>query len=286
LRDRLRGRKDPWAVLFDMAREERPPGANDLIPYWIYQVDGGSRVERRVPILPFSREERRLQRLKASIAVYRLAFGQPRQEDLVDYLREISAEARGVVDLEEFRISLKPPKVEVEQEVSKGLVEYLASRRDGAGPARPLSPAQEARKQRFEKVLRQRCGPAAVELYEEMLEWASGVGLSPWYGGGKKDPSVHVILEQETDWYPLFALYAYKGAAKIALQLKRMRGPFSDPKLRVELLRRLNDLPIQDEPIAEDQVRRYPRVELLRLTFEDRRRGFFEIYEWVVSRYV
>jgi hypothetical protein len=65
-----------------------------------------------------------------------------------------------------------------------------------------------------------------------------------------------------------------------------MRGPFSDPKLRVELLRRLNDLPIQDEPIAEDQVRRYPRVELLRLTFEDRRRGFFEIYEWVVSRYV
>jgi hypothetical protein len=48
----------------------------DMIPYWIYE--GRVRVERRVPMLPFSREVTRLAWLKRSLTVYRLAFGQPR----------------------------------------------------------------------------------------------------------------------------------------------------------------------------------------------------------------
>ena len=44
------GQGDPWEVLFDAAAADRPPGTDDLVPYWIYEVDGGARIERRVPM--------------------------------------------------------------------------------------------------------------------------------------------------------------------------------------------------------------------------------------------
>lgn len=79
--------QDPWKQMFDRARSEAAV-ETDLIPYWIYE--GSVRVERRVPMLPYSREVTRLAWLKRSLTVYRLAFGQPRQDDLLDYLQTLS----------------------------------------------------------------------------------------------------------------------------------------------------------------------------------------------------
>jgi len=100
------GASDPWRVLYDAAAADRPPGANELIPYWIYE--GDATVERRVPMFPFSRETGKLVALQRGIAVYRLAFGQPRQEDLLEFLlpREEMAQEDGV---DGMRISLEPP---------------------------------------------------------------------------------------------------------------------------------------------------------------------------------
>ena len=61
--------------MFDAASAENEADT-DLIPYWIYE--GAVKVERRVPLLPFSREVRRLEWLMHSLTVYRLAFGQRR----------------------------------------------------------------------------------------------------------------------------------------------------------------------------------------------------------------
>ena len=102
--------RDPWKVLFRRARDERPPDSSDLVPYWIFE-DGDARVERRVPMPPFSSEVDQLRRLLGSLAVYRLAFGQPRQEDLVEYLRRVRHKDADAVDLNRFRISLRPPRV-------------------------------------------------------------------------------------------------------------------------------------------------------------------------------
>jgi hypothetical protein len=63
--------------MFEQARSEAISDT-DLIPYWIYE--GSVRVERRVLILRFSREVARLAWLKRSLTVYRLAFGQLRQD--------------------------------------------------------------------------------------------------------------------------------------------------------------------------------------------------------------
>ena len=98
---------DPWKVLFQRARDDRAAHSNDLIPYWIFE-EGSARVQRRVPLLPFSREVDQFRRLVGSLAVYRLAFGQPRQQDLVEYLSRLREDA-GELDLDQFRISLEPP---------------------------------------------------------------------------------------------------------------------------------------------------------------------------------
>jgi hypothetical protein len=106
LRMRYRAGDDPWSILFESAVAERGPDVSDLVPYWVYPVEGGARIERRIPLLPFSREQQRLPDLKASLAVYRLVFGQPRQEDLLAHLK-----GRPLEDIARWRVSLSPPAV-------------------------------------------------------------------------------------------------------------------------------------------------------------------------------
>ena len=96
---------DPWAAMFAAARAATDV-ESDLVPYWIY--DGPTKVERRVPMLPYSTEVARLRWLKKSVAVYRLAFGQPRQDDLMEYLRTLR-EHLSTEDLEALQIRLAPP---------------------------------------------------------------------------------------------------------------------------------------------------------------------------------
>jgi hypothetical protein len=105
LRTRWDGNGDPWARMFALAAAERPAGTNELVPYWIFDTEGGVRIERRVPLLPLSREVAQLEILKRQLALYRLAFGQPRQEDLLAYLsgRELPEGA-----LDAWRVSLEP----------------------------------------------------------------------------------------------------------------------------------------------------------------------------------
>jgi Helicase conserved C-terminal domain len=76
---------DPWAAMFSAAAE-LVGDDSELEPYWVFAREGGARIERHVPMLPMSRDVERLNALRRTLAAYRLAFGQPRQEDLVRYL--------------------------------------------------------------------------------------------------------------------------------------------------------------------------------------------------------
>ena len=55
----------------------------------------------------FSREESRLSRLKRSVAIYRLAFGQPRQDDLLAFLEGV-ADRLAPAELSRLQIDLRP----------------------------------------------------------------------------------------------------------------------------------------------------------------------------------
>ena len=98
---------DPWKQLFEKAEQERPEGVGDIIPYWIFEDKYF--IERQLPILTLSTENGQIERLKKSLVAYRSVIGQPRQQELLEYLegkltpeelREISSE---------LMIDLSPP---------------------------------------------------------------------------------------------------------------------------------------------------------------------------------
>ncbi len=79
---------DVWEALFERAFRERPPEATDLVPFWVFAHPDGARIERHVLTLPSSREHERRDELFRALAMYRMVFGQPRQEDMVRFLAE------------------------------------------------------------------------------------------------------------------------------------------------------------------------------------------------------
>ena len=98
------GEGDPWEFIFQSARNDNLDKP-ELIPYWIFDK-GSTKIQRRIPLLPFSREEIKIDQLKRGLSIYRLAFGQPRQSDLLDHVDFGQDES---IDYYKHLISLEPP---------------------------------------------------------------------------------------------------------------------------------------------------------------------------------
>lgn len=102
------GSRDVWGTLFEIARE-RSPDDHGLVPYWLFPLKDGAHIERHVPALPLSRDAHQLESLRRSLAVYRMVFGQPRQDDLMAFLVErLSRERREAIE-PLLRVDLTPP---------------------------------------------------------------------------------------------------------------------------------------------------------------------------------
>lgn len=101
--------RDHWEAIFASAREAaREHGASEIVPFWVYPLEGGARIERHILALPLSREHAHATALRKSLAVYRMVFGQPRQEDLIRYLLvRIPAQELDPI-MHEARIELAP----------------------------------------------------------------------------------------------------------------------------------------------------------------------------------
>ncbi len=99
---------DLWRALFERAASERGPDDGEMVPYWVFH-QGRAKIDRLVPVLPFSHESTRLPRLRKSLAVYRLAFGQPRQDELVEFLGDRISPELLEGWLSKLRIDLSPP---------------------------------------------------------------------------------------------------------------------------------------------------------------------------------
>ncbi len=100
--------QDPWEAMFQSASTQRASDANELWPYWIYPIENGARIERHVPMLPLSREVERYARLRRSVALYRMVFGQPRQEDLLNFLLTHLSPEEAERQAAELRLDLSP----------------------------------------------------------------------------------------------------------------------------------------------------------------------------------
>ncbi|HEV8036587.1 helicase-related protein [Yoonia sp.] len=98
--------QSPWISMFDAAQEDEVSNgrSGDIIPFWVYP--GNHKVERVVLIPPFRREKERYKDLITSLATYRLAFGQPRQDELISLFSGMEDDF--IQELSELQISLRP----------------------------------------------------------------------------------------------------------------------------------------------------------------------------------
>jgi len=96
---------NPWAALYDLGHDERE-NLGELAPHWVYP--GPARIRRIVLPYLLSSDEARYQRLKDDLALYRLTFGQPRQEDLLEILKRNGVQ-HDPARIEELRLRLAPP---------------------------------------------------------------------------------------------------------------------------------------------------------------------------------
>lgn len=100
--------EDPWAAMFERARLATQDDKGGLVPYWVYEVEDGAHIERHVPALPHSRDLLRFEALRRSLALYRMVFGQPRQDDLMAFLMDrVPDDVRERV-MGELRVDLAP----------------------------------------------------------------------------------------------------------------------------------------------------------------------------------
>ncbi|MFC1552107.1 DEAD/DEAH box helicase [Candidatus Latescibacterota bacterium] len=103
---------DVWEKLFNIAAQEEQmvKGKCELVPYWHLETED-IKIERIIPMYPFSRDRGKLEHILRTLAIYRLAFGQPRQTELVEYLlkRNFSAEELKEI-IDKLLINLCPIK--------------------------------------------------------------------------------------------------------------------------------------------------------------------------------
>lgn len=104
------GSGDPWVRMFDAAAAISDSSDGELSPYWVFSPEGSpAKIERHVPVLPLSRDASKLDRLVKGVATYRLSFGQPRQEELVEYLAGRLSEEELAAMVDRLKVDLSPP---------------------------------------------------------------------------------------------------------------------------------------------------------------------------------
>ena len=99
--------KDIWKEMFFEAQQIENNGeGSDLIPFWgLTEQEDMIKIERIVPMYPFSRDELAYERLIKILSLYRLTLGQARQEELIEYLFK---SCEDMDDVRELFINLSP----------------------------------------------------------------------------------------------------------------------------------------------------------------------------------
>ncbi|HGM6153725.1 TPA: helicase-related protein [Pseudomonas aeruginosa] len=95
-----------WEHLFKSA--ESPAWGTDLVPYWHYP-QGNAKIRRLIPSLAFSEEARRYPNMQKILSLYRLAFGQPGQSELLEHLKSLDLDSDALAYLKrQLMIRLAP----------------------------------------------------------------------------------------------------------------------------------------------------------------------------------
>jgi hypothetical protein len=100
-----------WEQIFKENENEKGSGQCDMIPYWILEK-GSNKMQRHVPALPMGEDLIKYRDIKNTLVSYRIAFGQPRQQDLLEYLNNNRDKVLDSNTIKDYLINLSPLAIE------------------------------------------------------------------------------------------------------------------------------------------------------------------------------
>ena len=113
-----------------------------------------------------------------------------------------------------------------------------------------------------------------------LLDWSRHRGLRVWWGRGRLYGSFYSVLDIGDTKYQLFSVWT-DSQAEIQFGTLRRRRQFESDESRLELLRRLNNIP--SVQIGEGRIAGYPKISFTALEPTGHIDQFLEAFEWVIS---
>lgn len=129
--------------------------------------------------------------------------------------------------------------------------------------------------------LKERQGAPAEQTARRIIEWAKNEQLRTFWGSGRQDGSFSPILDHGGTTYWPILVWTY-GRVELQFQWLRVRPPFDDEALRLELLRQVNLL--SGATLPPDSITRRPSFALSVLEDPAVLSQFLETLDWVLAQ--
>ena len=200
---------------------------------------------------------------------------------------EIPSELRRVVEF--LNNQMDPAEVlaiEVKQYVSEGLktiVPRVIGQTEGAKKKRSGS-AHRSRQwdeHSFFSELEVRHGTEVSWVAREILKWAKNRKFRIWWGKGSISGSFFPIIDHDGESNQIISVWTY-GTTEIQFQWMKTKPPFDSESVRMELLRRLNEIP--GITLPADAITRRPNIPLSAFKEEGVLQRFLETLDWAVQK--
>ena len=108
----LQEKKIIWDELFKIAEEKESHSTGQISPYWHTESSDNIKIERIVPLFPISKDVVLYKELISLLTLYRLSFGQPRQEELLESFQSLVDDKELLANIyEKFLLNLSPVKI-------------------------------------------------------------------------------------------------------------------------------------------------------------------------------
>ena len=120
-----------------------------------------------------------------------------------------------------------------------------------------------------------------VEAARNILTWAQKHTTRVWWGRGSRAGSMVPILEHCSKGHQPFAVWS-SGSLEVYFYWYAHKPPFDDEKLRLELLRRLNEIPRVS--LDASVIAKRPNIPLEHFVSEASRARLFETFEWYIEQ--
>jgi hypothetical protein len=107
----LTNNSDIWKELFDIALEKEStiPHKPQILPFWYTESRDDLKIERIVPLFSLSKDVIQYNEIISLLTLYRLTFGQPRQEELIKSFKDLASDKVKLAEIyDKYLLNLSP----------------------------------------------------------------------------------------------------------------------------------------------------------------------------------